>query len=240
MCFSAEASFAAAALLLPAGAVSVAKAWRTDRHYVAICALPVLFGLQQLSEGLVWTAGETGDMAAVSRYTLAYMFFTWLAWPVWVPSATFFVEPSNRKPLYLAFALLGAILGAGQYLPYLVHKDWLSVTFLPHAISYGGTMLFDFLVARELTYTIYLVTVILPLLLASRTEIRIFGLLVALAFVITYAFFRFAYISVFCFLGALMSFYLVAMIYWKARQPPEGVSKRRGAVEPRSQWSGPQ
>ena len=218
MCFSAEASFTAAALLLPAGAVSIAKAWRTDRRYVAICALPFLFGLQQLSEGMVWTAGEAGEMAAVNRYTLAYMFFTWLAWPVWVPAATFFVEPSNRKPLYLAFAVLGAILGAGQYLPYLVHEDWLRVTFLPHAISYGGTALLDFLVARELTYAIYVVTVILPLLLASKTEIKIFGLLVALSLVITYVFFRFAYISVFCFLGALMSFYLIAMIFWKARQ----------------------
>lgn len=218
MCFSAEASFTAAALLLPVGVVSATKAWRTDRRYVAICALPILFGLQQLSEGLVWTAGEAGNMAAVNRYTLAYMFFTWLAWPVWVPSATFFVEPSSRKPLYLAFALLGAILGAGQYLPYLAHEDWLSVTFLPRAISYGGTMLFDFLLARELTYAIYVVTVILPLLLASKTEIKIFGLLVALALVITYIFFRFAYISVFCFLGALMSFYLAAMIFWKARQ----------------------
>lgn len=221
MCFSAEASFIAAAMLLPAGAVSIAKAWRTDRRYVAICALPVLFGLQQLSEGLVWTAGEAGEMAAVSRYTLAYMFFTWLAWPVWVPLATFFVEPSNRKPRYLAFVVLGAILGSGQYLPYLIHGDWLSVTFLPHAISYSGITLFDFLLARELTYAIYLITVILPLLLASRPEVRIFGGLVALALVITYAFFRFAYISVFCFLGALMSFYLVAMIFWKARQPEE-------------------
>lgn len=221
MCFSAEASFTAAALLLPAGLVSVTKAYRTDRRYLAICALPFLFGLQQLSEGLVWTAGEASDLAAVNRYTLAYMFFTWLAWPVWVPSATFFVEPARRKPLYLAFALLGAILGAGQYLPYIMHEDWISVRFLPHAVVYGGTMLFDFLVAREFTYAVYVITVILPLLLSSRPKIRIFGGLVALSLVITYAFFRFAYISVFCFLGALMSFYLVAMIFWKARQPEE-------------------
>ncbi len=220
MCFSAEASFTAAALLLPAGAVSVTKAYRTDRRYLAICALPFLFGLQQLSEGLVWTAGEAGDAVAISRYTLAYMFFTWLAWPVWVPSATFFVEPSRRKPIYLAFALLGAILGAGQYLPYLVHADWISVRFLPHAIAYGGTDLFDFLMAREITYAIYVITVILPLVLSSKLEIRIFGGLVALSLAVTYVFFRFAYVSVFCFLGALMSFYLIAMIFWIARQSP--------------------
>jgi len=221
MCFSAEASLSAAALLLPAGAVSVYKAYRTDRRYLAICALPFLFGLQQLFEGMVWRAGEAGDMAAVGRYSLAYMFFSWLAWPVWVPAATYFVEPPRRRPLYLAFTILGAILGAGQYLPYFAHQSWLTVTFLPHVIVYGGIELFDFIFVRELTYTIYVTAVIIPLLVSSKPEIRIFGLLVGLVLGITYAFFSYAYVSVFCFGGALMSSYLVAMIFWKARQPEE-------------------
>lgn len=222
MCFSAEASFTAAALLLPSGIVSVYKAYRTDRRYLAICALPFLFGLQQLFEGMVWTTGEASDPVAVGRYSLAYMFFSWLAWPVWIPAATYFLEPSGRKPLYLAFTIVGAVLGAGQYLPYFAHQSWLTVTFLPQAIVYGGIEMFDFLLTRELTYTLYLTAVILPLLSSSRPEIKIFGLLVALVLLITYVFFRFAYISVFCFGGALMSFYLVAMIFWKAHRPGDG------------------
>ena len=47
MCFSATASFTAAGVLLPAGAAATYRAIRTDRRYVAICALPLLFGLQQ-------------------------------------------------------------------------------------------------------------------------------------------------------------------------------------------------
>ena len=219
MCFSAAASFTAAAVLLPAGTVSVYKAYRTDRRYLAICALPFLFGLQQLFEALVWTSGETGDMAAVGRYSIAYMFFSWLAWPVWVPAATFFVEPAKRKPLYLAFAILGAILGGAQFLPYFAHQGWLTVSFLPHAVVYAGTQLFDFLFARQLTYLIYVTVVILPLLVSSRPEIRIFGMLVAVVLATTFAFFEFAYISVFCFGGALMSLYLVAMIFWVADRP---------------------
>ena len=66
MCFSAEVSYAAAGILLPLGTVSIYKAYQTDRRYVAICTLPLLFGLQQLFEGLVWTGGEAGDMAAVA------------------------------------------------------------------------------------------------------------------------------------------------------------------------------
>ncbi|OJX79759.1 MAG: hypothetical protein BGO93_11255 [Mesorhizobium sp. 65-26] len=213
MCFSAKASFTAAALLLPSGAFSILRAYRTDRRYAPICALPLLFGLQQLLEGFVWTSSASGDRDLVKFYAIGYMFFSWLAWPIWVPFSTYFLEPLRRKPLYLLFAIAGAILGAGQYLPYFVHSDWLSVQFLDSAIVYDGVELFDFLFARELTYAIYLMLIILPLLLSTRGEIRIFGVLVAIVAAITYLFFRFAYISAFCFGGALMSFYLVAMIF---------------------------
>ncbi len=215
MCFSATASYTAATLLIPAGVASVYKAYQTDRRYIALCALPFLFGLQQLFEGLVWTSGESGDMLAVGRYSLAYMFFSWLAWPVWVPVSTYFLEPPCRKSYYLGFIVLGSFLGAGQFLPYFVHQSWLTVSFLPHAIVYGGVELFDFLMMRQYTYMIYSAVVVLPLLLCSRFEAKIFGILVAAVMVTTYVFFAFAYISVFCFGGALMSFYLVAMIFKK-------------------------
>ena len=221
MCFSAEASFTAAALLVPAGALGLRQAWRTDRRYTALCALPLLFGVQQLLEGLVWTSGAAGDAALTHSFSAAYMFFAWLAWPVWVPFSVFFLEPDRRRPFYVVAAVLGGIIGAGIYLPYFVHGEWLTVRLLESAIVYGGVELFDFIWGRDLTYAAYLALVIFPPLLSSRDEVRVFGILIALAFAITYAFFRFAYISVFCFLGAIMSFYLLSMIHRvrAARQP---------------------
>jgi uncharacterized protein DUF6629 len=85
MCFSAEASYTAAALLLPAGALASQRAYKANRKYLAIAALPLLFGFQQLSEGLVWTGNALSGDTMVQR-SLAYMFFSWLAWPVWVRS----------------------------------------------------------------------------------------------------------------------------------------------------------
>lgn len=169
-------------------------------------------------EGLVWTGGASGDIAAVGRYSLAYMFFSWLAWRVWVPVSVYFLEPLSRKPYYLGFIVLGSFLGAGQYLPYFAHQGWLTVSFLPHAIVYGGVELFDFIMMRQISYLIYSAVVVLPLLLSTKLEAKIFGGLVATVLVVTYIFFEYTYISVFCFGGALMSFYLVAMIFWKERQ----------------------
>lgn len=217
MCFSAEASFTVAAVLLPAGALSMHRAYRTDRRYLAIAALPIMLGLQQLSEGFVWTAGTQRDVDWIERASLAYMFFTWLAWPVWVPVSVYFLEPASRKPAYLGFAIAGGMLGAVQYIPYFAHEGWLVTRFLPYAISYEGKEILDYIVTREVTYAIYVAVVVGPLLLSTDRDVKIFGVLVALVLTVTYFFFSYAYISVFCFGGALMSLYLVWMVFGGGR-----------------------
>jgi hypothetical protein len=140
----------------------------------------MLFGTQQLFEGLVWRAGEIGDATTVTEYSLAYMFFSWLAWPVWVPFAAYFVEPARRRPLYLVFAIAGGVLGGVQYIPYFMHEGWLVTRFLSHAISYGGTQLLGIVVSQRFTYLIYLTVIIGPLLLSSEEDVNIFCILVTL------------------------------------------------------------
>jgi hypothetical protein len=213
MCFSAEASFTAAAILLPAGAIGFQRAYRTDGRYLSFAALPIFFGLQQLFEGLVWTGNALSNDTMVQRYSLAYMFFSWLAWPVWIPLSTYFLEPCGRRYAYLIFAIMGGMLGAMQYFPYFAHEGWLVTKFLPHAISYQGTLLFDFILRRELTYALYLFVIIAPLLTSSDRQVQIFGLLISVVATVTYLFFQFAYLSAFCFGGALMSLYIVYMVF---------------------------
>lgn len=65
MCLSAPVSFAAAAVLISTGALAVNRALKVDRRFLALAALPVLFGLQQYFEGMVWLAGAAGDQSAV-------------------------------------------------------------------------------------------------------------------------------------------------------------------------------
>ena len=218
MCFSAEVSFASAAVLLPAGAIAAHKASKTNRRYLPIAVLPFLFGLQQLFEGFVWMGGSWASEDMVRRFSMAYMFFSWLAWPVWVPYSTYFLEPCRRRHVYLLFAILGGMLGALQYVPYFAHDGWLETTFLPHVIVYGGNVLFDLIMRREFTYAIYLFVITAPLLTSSDPHARIFGLLITGVALTTYAFFAYAHISVFCFGGALMSLYIVWWM-WDAAEP---------------------
>lgn len=217
MCFSATASFTATAVLVPAGVFSVYRAAQVDRRYVAIGALPLLFGIQQLVEGVVWIGGEQAASSLVAKASLAYMFFSWLAWPVWVPLSTYFLEPCRRRFVFLILSILGGMLGAIQYFPYFLHPEWLTTTFRPNAISYSATELLDFVIGREATYVLYVLAIITPLLLSSNRDARIFGVLVTAVVIVTYLFFQYAYISVFCAGGAVMSLYLVIAIMKKSR-----------------------
>jgi hypothetical protein len=213
VCFSAEVSYAAAAVLLPTGAFAVDRAYRRDHRYLAIAALPLFFGFQQLFEGLVWTAANHGDASRIQTFSLAYMFFSWLAWPIWVPFSVYFLEPCRRRHLYLVFSILGGMLGAVQYIPYFAHEGWLAVKIFDRAISYEGIILFDFIMRREITYVIYLFVILAPLLTSSIGNVNIFGLLIVLVAFVTYLFFSYAYISIFCFGGAIMSIYLIYSVF---------------------------
>ena len=213
MCFSAGVSYAAAAILLPAGAVAMHRAYQRDRKYLPLATLPVLFGLQQLFEGFVWTAGHSGNQSAVETFSLAYMFFSWLAWPIWVPLSTYFIEPCRRRSIYLGFAMFGAMMGALQYVPYFAHKGWLVTRFYDYAISYQGIVLLDFIMPREISYPLYLFAIIAPLITSSIRNARIFGALIIVVVVTVYAFFSYAYISAFCFGGAVMSAFIAWMVF---------------------------
>ena len=61
MCFSATASFSAGAVLTGLGAVSLSKA-SSPREY-PFASIPLLFGIQQITEGFVWLSMTHPDYA---------------------------------------------------------------------------------------------------------------------------------------------------------------------------------
>ncbi|MDF2119250.1 hypothetical protein PY365_27160 [Roseiarcaceae bacterium H3SJ34-1] len=68
-------------------------------------------------------------------------------------------------------AILGGMLGATQYFPYFAHDGWLTTRFMPHVIVYEGKELFDYIIGRHITYTIYVSVVIGSLLLSCNANI---------------------------------------------------------------------
>ena len=102
MCFSASASLAVGGALLGVGLLSLkaAQGWRENM----LAALPLLFALQQLSEGaLWWTFGpEQTPISWRPGLTYLYSFFSHALWPVYIPLAAWAVEPgAGRRSVLL-------------------------------------------------------------------------------------------------------------------------------------------
>jgi hypothetical protein len=116
------------------------------------------------------------------------------------------------------------MLGGLQCIPRFAHQGWLTTTFLAFPVQYSDVELLDAPVARQATHAIYIVFIIAPLLLSTDRDARVFGVKVFAVLAVSYLFFSFAYISVFCMGGALMSLYFVFMIFRKWRSPPKALA----------------
>ena len=214
MCFSETVSFAAAGLLLVGGTFATHRAWTTNRKYIPVALMPIFAGLQQFSEGFVWSGMGAGDPATVLVSALGFIFFTWFMWPFWIPLSVYVLEPpeSRRKHLFLAFSLIGLGFGLTLYVPHLINPDWVSVTINRDALAYEGTMLLDFIMPRLATNILYLALIILPPLLSRYRHVKYFGLSLIAVVVVDYLFLRYAYISFFCLLAGLGTLHLIYII----------------------------
>jgi hypothetical protein len=97
MCFSATASFTASTLLLPVGLYCAKKSYEIDKRYLALAAVPFLFGIQQAFEGGLWLAMGESVESRINRMALGFLFFADFFWPFFVPLASAFVEENKRK-----------------------------------------------------------------------------------------------------------------------------------------------
>lgn len=112
MCFSAGASFGAAAALGGIGALSVRRA--PSRAHLPFAAIPLLFALQQASEGFVWRALERAPFhVGKSRWETAFLVFALFVWPAYLAVALVPIERSTpRRRALGALAGIGGALGA--------------------------------------------------------------------------------------------------------------------------------
>jgi hypothetical protein len=212
MCFSATASFTAGALLLGLGTMTL-KSTR-ERREVPFAAIPLLFAIQQLSEGVIWLTFTRDAPLVNTVMTYFYTFFSHVLWPVYVPFAVLMIEPPGPRRTALK-AFLAAGLAVGGYLLYILvafpvvsrptgeHVEYLS----PHFFA-------------ALSMTMYLLATTVSLLLSSHRAVKVFGVLALFSFGAAWYFYAIWFISVWCFFAALMS--LVIYLHFL---PPSRVLK---------------
>lgn len=198
MCFSAPASFVAAALATGAGAIALTRA--NGRADAPLAAMPVFFGFQQLLEGFLWlTLPVAPDAAAATTLTSVFLHFALVFWPIYAPMAALLIEPEPVRRRLIALCLLG---GIGVSLYFL-----LSLAETPRtAVIDGGHIVYSadpHLPAPMLL--LYPAATCLSLMLSSLAIVRLAGIVIFAGSVIAFAVYWDAFTSVWCFFAAVAS-----------------------------------
>ena len=223
MCFSASASFATAAVLAPVAALTLTTAHRHDRRYLSFAAFPLFFGIQQVLEGRLWLSIATQDPETMHWFAIGFLFFAYLFWPLWVPLSTAFVEPErNRRRVFFAFFVIGALLGLSLFVPLLFLAEPLPVRIERHSIQYNAPIIWDDAVPRTLVRVAYAIIVCTPLLFSSIKAVRVFGVLITLSVIGGFLVAHYAFTSIWCFVAAILSCYIYFVVRDGSARVPEG------------------
>ena len=123
MCFSAQASFSASFVLIAISILSFCKV-RAARYYV-MAATPLLFGMQQAAEGILWVALRHPQYAFLQQAALTiFLTFAFGVWPIWEPLSLALIESRKKRRFTLKL-----LTGAGSIL---------SIFLLSHLYFYGA------------------------------------------------------------------------------------------------------
>lgn len=217
MCFSATASYCAAAVLVTTGIYAVQQARRLHPPYWMWALVPVLFGIQQAFEGRVWQALDAGNADVALTFALGFHFFSHFLWLWWLPLCSYLAEPRKtskiRKNIFVGCAIFGALAGALTYSVILLHPEWMTLAVREHSIIYIFSAPYRSSINIPVTpVMLYGLTILVPLLFSSHRQIRIFGGLVALSMALASAAYNEAFVSVWCLFAAVISLYIVYMI----------------------------
>lgn len=219
MCFSATASFTAAAMLIPSGVYAIRRARQVNPAWVLLAAYPAVFGVQQGIEGMLWLGLDAGDEALVARAARSFLFFSHFFWPAFVPLSVLWMEWSSRRWLAMTImAAIGGLFGMAIFAPLLIIEDGLGVQVVQHSIQYRIPHMFDALVSNDVLRTGYAFIILIPFALARDLRVRLFGVIIAASLIAAGMFYALTFISVWCFFAAILSLYLVIVLEYEHRQ----------------------
>lgn len=194
MCFSAQASFTAAAALAGLGAACIGRATRAREFPLA--SLPLIFATQQAVEGALWLALPGRDPALTGALTLGFLAFAKALWPVYAPLAALLCEPGRRHRRIMAACLVAGGLLAAYLLAGLVTYPQSAAVSNGH-IRYATEQAIPFG-----TFLVYVGVTCIPFLVSSHPAVRMFGMIVLAGCVAGAARYACEFISVWCFFAA--------------------------------------
>ena len=208
MCFSTSASFGAGIVLSVIGVASIKKAG--TRSQVAFASIPLIFAVQQITEGFLWLALSDPDFAFLQwPTTYIFLFFAQIVWPFWVPFSILKLEKEpGRKKIGRVLMITGAIVSS--YLAYCLLSFHVEAKIIGMHISYKQ----DYPVALgQYGGLLYVIATIAPPFLSSIKRMWTLGTAILISYIITTIFYTDYIVSVWCFFASIISIALLAILF---------------------------
>jgi len=215
MCISATASFIASGILATAGAAVIMKA--IDPSIRLFAAIPLLFAIQQFTEGLVWLSiNNASSIVVTSTSIYFFLFFALILWPVFLPLSVFLLEKNKmRKRVLFLFLLMGGLISL--FMIYVMFFRNISAQAMFLHVHYNVDYPYNLPFISILPY---FVATAIPQFISSVGKMKWFGIAIVISFIITNIYFKETVPSVWCFFAALSSTIIILIVNKSARTAP--------------------
>lgn len=202
MCFSAQASFTLSAILIGVGAAAVARSASPAHRMLA--AAPVLFGVQQAAEGVIWLTVGAPSHAEGQRFAVdVFLGFAMVVWPLWVPLALQRIERDRtRRRLLTGLCWVSGIISIAAAVLLSRWQPFATIAGHSIAYSYPGT---SNTVLHVLLVIAYIVSTIGPFFVSTSKLARTLGIMLVVSVIAATLIRRDSLTSVWCFFAAILS-----------------------------------
>ena len=212
MCFSATASFTAAAVMGGVGLATFKISKNKDQRYLA--SVPFLFAWQQLSEAWVWISIRDEQWHPYQHFfTLCFLFFAWVVWPILIPLSFYKIEPNSIRKLWCKRLVYVGICSAAY-----ASFNMLMKYPVPDVATFHIVYTMEKLYQHDLFFVphqiVYVLSTVLPMFLSTLKGVKFLAIVNFIALIFCFYLFQLALPSTWCFFAAFIS----AIIYWIIKQ----------------------
>ncbi len=200
MCFSAGASFTAAAVLGGIGVASLKKA--STRSQIMFASIPMLFGIQQLSEGFLWLSlSQAGYEGWRETATYIFLFFAQFLWPIWIPGSMLLMEHNKTRKKLLWISLIAGIITSVLLMYRMVFLN-VEASIQHHHIDYNIESPQWIMIVSSI---LYVLSIVASPFFSSAKGIKPIAFLLLISLLATKIFYEAYLVSVWCFFAAGLS-----------------------------------
>ncbi len=96
MCFSAAASLTGGVVISAIGVFTVREVHKPSQ--IVFASIPLFFGLQQITEGLLWVALPNPDLKILQHIcTYIFLIMAEVLWPMLIPFSVLLMEKNKKR-----------------------------------------------------------------------------------------------------------------------------------------------